>query len=82
MASIAPEVTRDPRAHNQTLDLLTELVDRTSLRYVLETLGEVASTKADAQADPIATKQWDFAAACLLSMSQRPHVTLVSPVRS
>lgn len=70
---------RDKAEHRMDIDVLTDMVDGSSMQYLLECLSEIASTKASAAKDPTAKKQWDFAAACLISMSQRPHIRIVSP---
>lgn len=70
--------------HNQALDLLTGLVDRTSLQYVLSTLAEVASTKATSYSPgmPETERAWDKAAAQLMAASLRDTVKVISPARS
>ena len=59
--------------HNENLDAIEALIDKTSLKYVLDVIAEVASTKADHirdnWQDAELAENWDNCCAGILTAS-------------
>lgn len=68
---MTPLIAKIPVDHNQTLDLLEKLIDQHGLSYVVNTVAEVCSTKADnileTWQDESIAESWDHAASILMT---------------